>query len=184
MGEKLKERIAYNANGNILKYLRKSIKGTDAHMDSPNYFYYANTNQLKRITDSIPPNTYTSEQDNLILDIDGQPDNNYCYDAIGNLIKDSLEQITSIKWNVYGKIQEITRVASDEVHVTNIKYSYDALGNRISQVVTTNDNKYYTWYIRDAQGNIMSTYTAEGDDEDLENLTLKESENSCTVAAG
>ncbi|OQP52818.1 hypothetical protein A4H97_24270 [Niastella yeongjuensis] len=177
MGENLKERITYDGNGNILKYLRKSIEGADAFMDSLNYFYYSGTNKLRRITDSIPANTYTSKQDNLILDIDGQLDSNYCYDAIGNLIKDRLEQITSIKWNVYGKIQEINRVATTEVPVTNIKYSYDALGNRISQIVTTTDNKYYTWYVRDAQGNILSTYTAEGDDEDLENLPFKHAEN-------
>ena len=174
MSDTLKERVAYDGNGNILKYLRKSIDG--GHMDSLNYFYYTGTNKLKRVTDSVPPNTYTSQQDNLILDVDSQPDKNYCYDAIGNLIKDSLEQITSIKWNVYGKIQEIDRVATAEVPVTNIKYSYDALGKRISQVITTNDNnKYYTWFVRDGHGNIMSTYTAEGDDED--DLHLKHSEN-------
>jgi RHS repeat-associated protein len=175
MGQRLKERIAYDANGNILKYLRKSITGTDAHMDSLNYLYYANTNRLKRITDSIQANTYTSSQDNLILDIDNQPDNNYVYDAIGNLIKDSAEHITGIKWNVYGKIQEITKnVAGD---ITTIKYTYDALGNRISQtVIPPSDDPVVTWYVRDAQGNLMSIYSAEGDGSDLEDLTLKQSE--------
>jgi len=68
--------ISYGANGNIVKYLRKRITGNAAHMDSLNYFYYTGTNRLKQITESIPPNMYTSSQDNLILNIDGQFDNN------------------------------------------------------------------------------------------------------------
>jgi RHS repeat-associated protein len=144
-------------------------------MDSLNYFYNGNTNRLNHISDSFSAGTFDGGPDHNIVDIDGQPDNNYTYDAIGNLIKDSAEKITSIKWNVYGKIEEINREATTEIPVTNIKYSYDALGNRISQEITTTDNKYYTWYVRDAQGNILSTYTAEGTD-DLEDLNLKLSE--------
>jgi RHS repeat-associated protein len=172
MNENLKERIAYDANGNIKKYLRKSITGTTADMDSLNYYYYANTNRLRRITDSVPASAYV-HPDNRIIDIDGQPDNNYGYDAIGNLIKDSAEKITGIKWNVYGKIEEINRVATTAAPAANIKYTYDAMGNRISQVVTSGGTKYYTWYVRDAQGNIMSTYTTEGANSDLGALTLK-----------
>jgi hypothetical protein len=157
MGERLKERIAYDANGNILKYLRNSIDATATAMDSLSYQYFAGTNQLKRVRDNVPANAYTSP-DNKITDIDDQPENNYAYDAIGNLVKDSAEKITDIKWNVYGKITEITRTATDAVPTTNVQYRYDALGNRIGQVVTVlNGNKYYTWYVRDAQGNILST---------------------------
>lgn len=74
-------------------------------MDSLNYQYYAGTNQLRRITDSVPTNGY-NDTEGRIVDIDNQSENNYAYDAIGNLIKDSAEKISSIKWNVYGKIQE------------------------------------------------------------------------------
>ncbi|OQP52513.1 hypothetical protein [Niastella populi] len=116
MGENLKERISYDANGNIQKHLRKSITGTAAHMDSLRYYYYGGTIKLKRITDSVPTNGYT-HADGFIIDIDGQPDNNYVYDAIGNLIKDSTEKITAIKWNVYGKITEITRIPTAQVPV-------------------------------------------------------------------
>jgi RHS repeat-associated protein len=157
MGEQLKERITYDDNGNIKKYLRKSIDGT--HMDSLTYEYYAATNQLRRIIDSVPANVYTG----YVPDIETQADNNYTYDSIGNLVKDNAEGITNIKWNVYGKIQEISRTATTALPVRNIKYTYDALGNRISQIDSTSGGmKYYTWYVRDAQGNILSTYTAEG----------------------
>ncbi|WP_207513120.1 RHS repeat-associated core domain-containing protein [Longitalea luteola] len=175
MGERLKERIVYDANGNIQKYLRKGITGTAAHMDSLNYFYYAGTNRLKHISDSIAANAYTTPG-NRIIDIDGQSDSNYVYDAIGNLIKDKKENITDIKWNVYGKIQEITRTPTAEVPASNIKYTYDALGNRIGQEVTSGATKYYSWYVRDGQGNLLSTYTAEGSASDLSALVLKQTE--------
>ncbi|WP_207512921.1 LamG-like jellyroll fold domain-containing protein [Longitalea luteola] len=177
MGENLKERIAYDANGNILKYLRKSISGTPADMDSLNYHYYANTNQLKRVTDNVPANAFPGSQDNQALaDVETQADNNYGYDSIGNLIRDDAEKLTDIKWNVYGKIQEISKAATATAPATHIQYSYDAAGNRISEVVTSGGNKYYTWYVRDAQGNVLSTYTAEGNNNDLAALDLKQAE--------
>jgi RHS repeat-associated protein len=143
-------------------------------MDSLHYEYYANTNRLRRIRDSVPANGFV-DQNNRILDIDGQADNNYGYDAIGNLVRDDAEHITNIKWNVYGKIQEITKNVSGAI--TTIKYTYDASGNRISQtVISPSDDPMYTWYVRDAQGNIMSTYKAKGDASDLEDLTLMQSE--------
>ena len=174
MGETAKERVAYDANGNIQKYLRKSIQG--GVMDSLNYYYYANTNRLKFITDNVPASGYDGGPDHLITDIDGQADNNYTYDAIGNLIADNAEKITSIKWNVYGKIQEIIRTAAANAPATDIKYSYDATGNRISQVVTSGGTKHYTWYVRDAQGNMLSTYTADGNATNLASLQLNQAE--------
>jgi RHS repeat-associated protein len=77
---------------------------------------------------------------------------------------------------VYGKIQEINKSATTLAPATKIQYTYDALGNRISQVVTTSDTKSYTWYVRDAQGNLLSTYTANGDATDLADLEVNQSE--------
>jgi phage tail protein X len=150
MGDRLKERITYDANGNIQKYLRNSIDPNQLRMDSLNYRYYAGTNQLRRITDSVHPNDY-NDPEGRIVDLDGQSDSNYVYDSIGNLVKDRKEKIDSIKWNVYGKIQEI--VKNDVGAITTIKYTYDALGNRISQTVIlpAGGDKVYTWYVRDAQ---------------------------------
>jgi hypothetical protein len=47
MGERLKERIAYDANGNIMNYLRKSLNGGTADMDSLTYKYYAGYQPVK-----------------------------------------------------------------------------------------------------------------------------------------
>jgi hypothetical protein len=60
-------------------------------------------------------------------------------------------------------------------NITTIKYTYDALGNRISQlVISATEDPKYTWFVRDAQGNLLSTYTAEGDEIDLEDLDLEQ----------
>jgi hypothetical protein len=76
-----KERVSYDPNGNILKYLRN---GTTAGsrplgMDDLTYNYYASTNKLSGLNDAVPSSNYTE-------DIDDQgTGNNYTYDAIGNL---------------------------------------------------------------------------------------------------
>jgi len=85
------------------------------------------------------------------------------YDSIGNLIKDGIEHISAIKWNVYGKITEIDHSTTTTSHPTkNIYYYYDAGGNRIGKNTTRGDSiaASYTWYVRDASGNVMATYAA------------------------
>ncbi|HEY4481246.1 MAG TPA: RHS repeat-associated core domain-containing protein, partial [Candidatus Brocadiaceae bacterium] len=118
-------------------------------MDSLTYKYYAGTNQLRQVRDSVNANNYA-------VDIDNQSDtSNYVYDAIGNLILDKAEGIDSIKWNVYGKITDIYKHDS-----TVISYTYDASGNRISKTVIppSGGGGAVTWYVRDATGNVMSVY--------------------------
>jgi RHS repeat-associated protein len=168
-----KERIAYDANGNILKYLRKGRYG-DTPMDSLTYNYTYNAqgqlqhNMLNFVRDRV---NNTSPYANASRDdLEDQATGNYSYDEIGNLVKDNKESITNIKWSVYGKILEITRTATAENTTTNtsandvvkINYSYDAAGNRISKRVQKSTGRtFYTWYARDAQGNVMATYTVD-----------------------
>ncbi|MEO8666753.1 MAG: RHS repeat-associated core domain-containing protein, partial [Ignavibacteria bacterium] len=111
-------------------------------MDSLNYKYYANNNQLSQVRDNVSATKYTT-------DIDNQNANNYTYDAIGNMTSEAAENITNIKWNVYGKILNITKSGA----VT--RYVYDASGNRTMKQTTTDT----TVYVRDASGNVMSVYT-------------------------
>jgi len=49
------------------------------------------------------------------------------YDEIGNLIQDKAENLTNINWNVYGKITGISRAGAT---ASEIKYTYDAAGNK------------------------------------------------------
>ena len=145
------ESIAYDPNGNIQQYKRNgnnTFAGKPIGMDSLNYAYTAGTNKLDHITDSVPSGNYTT-------DIDGQSSGNYQYDSIGELISDAASGISNITWTVYGKIDSITKNGD-----TTIKFSYDPGGNRISKSVTHAGQTETTWYVRDAQGNVMSVYTA------------------------
>jgi len=140
-----KERVSYDPNGNIKTYLRNGavLGGSPLAMDNLNYRYLPGTNQLDHVDDNVSATNYS-------IDIDDQDTLNYTYDQIGNLTKDVAEGITNISWTVYGKISSISK--SDG---TNIQYTYDASGNRISKKV--NDKE--TWYLRDASGNVMSIYS-------------------------
>jgi RHS repeat-associated protein len=140
-----RERISYDPNGNILTYNRHG-DAARLSMDSLSYFYTSNTNRLHKVTDAA---TDAGANYNLYNDIkQGQADNNYQYDAIGNMIKDNSESITDISWSVYGKILSITKSGAV------IRYVYDARGNRIMKQTTTDT----TVYVRDASGDVMSVY--------------------------
>ncbi len=92
------------------------------------------------------------------------PVGNYEYDEIGNLIKDKAEEIAEIKWNVYGKIASIKRTVTGAK--PNLRFEYDASGNRVAKLIYINNNlsdpfgslEKATYYMRDAQGNVMATY--------------------------
>jgi RHS repeat-associated protein len=171
--QEYKERVAYDANGNITKYLRNGFGGM-LNMDSLTYNYnkvggQLINNQLNYIRDNVTAGNYTE-------DLDNQAVNNYGYDSIGNLVRDNLENITLINWNAYGKITEIQRNPTGSNPVTNIQYTYDALGNRVSKRVAKGTAATYTWYVRDAQGNIMATYTSDGTGTNYSSYTLLLSE--------
>ncbi|MBL0133411.1 MAG: hypothetical protein IPP79_05005 [Chitinophagaceae bacterium] len=128
------ERIAYDGNGNILKYFRNgaadnTFPGYQATIDSLNYKYYPNTNRLQRVIDTVPYDKLGVNSWEFNYDIDSQKVvNNYQYDSIGNLISDAAEKISTIKWSVYGKILEIKKTDTVTNHVINIHYKYDAMG--------------------------------------------------------
>tara|TARA_R110000782_G_scaffold270485_1_gene371932 strand:- start:608 stop:13822 length:13215 start_codon:yes stop_codon:yes gene_type:complete len=115
--------------------------------------------------------------------------NNYMYDPIGNLIADKQEEIHKINWTVYGKIKSIIRMASSLKK--NLIFEYDANGNRIAKHqygnMTPNsstinfdpaiptDWEKSTYYVRDAQGNVMAIYEYTIDDATQDNhYTLTE----------
>jgi RHS repeat-associated protein len=149
-----KERVSYDANGNILSYVRNGSaqNGGFLAMDNLTYGYNKDinnklvNNQLRHVKDAVNDLNYQE-------DIDNQPDDNYGYDANGNLIKDTKEGITNITWNVYNKISSITKSTG------TINYTYDVSGNRLSKVV----NGRTTWYVRDASGNVMAVYEQRSD---------------------
>jgi RHS repeat-associated protein len=159
------ESIAYDANGNILKYLRKGANGAAGplDMDSLNYKYNRDVNgnivdnRLNHVRDQVSNGNYT-------VDIDNQSNNNYTYDKIGNLKTDVAETISNIDWTVYGKIKGIVKSSS----TVNIEYGYDPGGNRTWKKVNISggeiDEETNTWYIRDAQGNTLAVYSKKNSD--------------------
>jgi RHS repeat-associated protein len=164
-----KERVQYDANGNILSYLRQgAASASGLSMDQMTYQYerqsngQLKSNKLRYVYDNIVNSNYpediesqttlTNEGD-VLTDLSTLNSNdNFAYDPIGNLIKDTKEGISQIEWNVYGKIKAIHKGS------TLIQYTYDASGNRISKKV----NNKTTWYVRDASGNVMGVYEKEG----------------------
>jgi RHS repeat-associated protein len=141
-----KESVAYDPNGNIRTYLRNGDAARTA-MDNLSYTYNSGTNQLNKVSDAAADATTNYSQYNDLRT--GQPNNNYRYDAIGNLVADSSEGISRIDWTVYGKINYIVKSAD------TIRYGYDAAGNRIMKQTPTDT----TFYVRDASGNVLSVYT-------------------------
>jgi len=126
--QKYDEDYSYDANGNILTLKRHDDKA--AVMDDFNYSYYANTNRL--LKHKTAGGTYE-------------------YDAIGNLIKDNNENL-SIAWTPSGKVRSVVKPD------TTIYFRYDAMGNRIAKIVSTDSKSDTTAYVRDASGNVMTIY--------------------------
>jgi RHS repeat-associated protein len=147
----------YDANGNILNLTRKDDTGND--LDNLVYTYETkangyqrNTNKLRSVDDAVMNSANTS-------DIEDQSNDNYTYDAIGNLISDRSEEIENIEWSVSGKVLSVTRTQASTK--PNLEFSYDASGQRVcKKVIKPNGTITSTYYVRDASGNVMSVYTA------------------------
>jgi RHS repeat-associated protein len=167
----------YDANGNIQYQQRADSTGTI--FDKLSYRYKLDPtgrlfqNRLYHVNDSVTnralvkddiddEGVFTATAD-TINDI-----NNYRYDEMGNLKHDSQEEIDTITWTVFGKIKKIVR--TDTSSKPDLEFNYDGNGKRISKIVkphgTSVDNGgtdiptqwASTYYVRDAQGNIMTTY--------------------------
>jgi len=154
--------FSYDADGNIMNQVRNG-KVAIPDMDRLAYFYYDANNNIFDPTAGIPSNATNKlahvkddvADGNYTEDIDKQNPGNYKYNAIGNLISDDAEHITGIDWNLQNKIAKITKSTGP-----NLVFQYDAFGNRVMKDVTggTPTQNATTFYVRDAQGNIMATY--------------------------
>lgn len=177
-----KTQYTYDRNGNIKTLLRHDEAGGE--MDHLSYEYANENNQLNKVKEALGSNTADGRGD-----IEGE--HLYTYDAIGNLQSESSQErlpdangnyalrqvVMNIDWNVYGKIKAIYKdVDFNGVnHQEQIRFSYDASGNRTQKTVWRDAGSYdgveaadgkettVTYYVRDAQGNVMSVYTREFD---------------------
>ncbi|HRO99096.1 MAG TPA: RHS repeat-associated core domain-containing protein [Flavobacteriales bacterium] len=158
----------YDANGNIETVRRYDGAGT-GHYDSFAYHHHTSSgrkqqNRLYELIDAATMNT-GSDIVTTATGFDNTPNgvnanNNYGYDALGNLVRDEREDIELIHWTVAGKVDSIQRPGTSSR--SPLKFRYGASGQRVSKQVgdfyATEPGAYREHYIRDAQGNIMATY--------------------------
>ncbi|MBO9571705.1 MAG: hypothetical protein J7497_05785, partial [Chitinophagaceae bacterium] len=167
-----RERVSYDANGNILTYVRHGY-GSNIPMDSLTYYYWDknSNNQLEHIADGVTTSTYTS-------DLKNQNNYNYHYDDIGNLINDPANGVAWTRWNVYGKLTNLFTNYSGANDLYALGYIYDPNGNRLEKDVYYNDipccARTKEWYARDAQGNVMAVYTVTSNSGESAPLILSE----------
>lgn len=164
-----KNTFTYDPNGNILEQFRNGNGATTAaqSMDDLTYNYYANTNQLEYVDDAGTAGNFGD-------DLETQGAANYTYSAIGELEHDASEGIDLITWDINGKIHTIERTpgwsipgSSPAEYPSDLEFMYDAMGNRICKIEKPRDNAgilnedtwIYTYYVRDASGNVMGVYT-------------------------
>jgi RHS repeat-associated protein len=146
---------SYDRNGNITDLMRLDGE-TNQTMDNLEYSYKSGTDQLDYVKDLVTDNNLFPN------DVDNQSIGNYDYDAIGNLTKDVAEGISNITWTPSGKVASIERGSQPTKARPMLNFEYDGMGNRVKKVVTfvEGGRNFYksTYYVRDAQGNLMATY--------------------------
>lgn len=149
------EQYAFDGNGNIFSLHRNGGK-SKIEMDKMSYTYGQRNNRLTHVKDGVAASNYPVQPGkNAIYDIDNQNNNNYTYDRLGNMVSDASEGLT-MEWNVSGKVRRIkdSNGLPHETAAKEINMVYDPLGNRVAKIV----NNKATYYVRDAQGNVMATY--------------------------
>lgn len=181
----------YDGNGNLMTLSRNSIdvdqsNGVQNMMDQLSYSYpevsgLKVSNRLEMVHDAVDETTQNDQQD----DIEGY--HHYEYDAIGNLVKEygssapsfdpNTDELMTVNWNLQGKVASVERPSYS--NAPEITFTYDAQGNRVKKKVQPANTDTYieTFYVRDAQGNIMAVYDKEYNDITEGNemvLTLKE----------
>jgi|TARA_B110000090_G_scaffold8918_2_gene9168 hypothetical protein len=122
------------------------------------------SNKLYHVNDNITSSTYYTEDiDDMgtFLSSNVATDNNFTYDAIGNLKTDKSEFIGNIEWTVYGKIKKIIRSVGGGNTKPNLEFAYGPDGNRIRKIVKPRDPSTgaeslasdwtTTYYVRDAR---------------------------------
>lgn len=129
----------YDANGNIETVQRYDGAGT-GHYDSFAYHYHTSggrkqQNRLYELIDAATMNT-GSDIVTTATGFDNTPNgvnanNNYGYDALGNLVRDDREDIELIHWTVAGKVDSIQRPGTSSR--SPLKLRYGASGQRVSK---------------------------------------------------
>lgn len=135
--------ILYDKNGNILGLTRRGkAENNNSYPLWDDLQYSYNGNQLQSVTDSAP----VTDAHLGFNDDSGVDNQDYIYDANGNMKSDSNKGITSI---VYNHLNLPTSLLFG--NIGQIGYIYDATGIKLKKIVTTpttiNDTEYVGNYI-------------------------------------
>lgn len=156
----------FDPNGNLDSLKRYALKtGVSTLMDHFNYKYEetinsGNNNRLSWVDDVAGLSQFSN------ADIDNSMDSsNYDYDAIGQMIQDTDEGISSIDWKVTNKVEQVNYTSGKKIH-----FDYDGMGNRVAKHVMEGSDTTSTYYFLDAQGNSMTTYQFRTANDSLELL--------------
>jgi hypothetical protein len=125
--------LAYDANGNIESMRQMGLKvNNSAPIDELAYKYNSNSNQLFSVTDTASdPNTTLGDFHDGTNPA-GSAD--YSYDGNGNLTEDQNKGITNIHYN-YLNLPDSVSFGTTK---GNIKFVYDAAGDKLQKIVTDN----------------------------------------------
>ncbi|MBV6655166.1 MAG: RHS repeat-associated core domain-containing protein, partial [Mameliella sp.] len=139
------------ANGNILSLYRKS--STTSFMDGLQYDYLPNTNLLYEVTDNVSSGAFSG-------DFDTGSTSRYAYDGAGNIVDDTLA-FSRTRWNAYGKVARVNHPNQKK----RVTFGYGPNQNRVLKQVHDRNSSttINTWYLRDAQGNVLAVYHQDSD---------------------
>ena len=165
-----KNTFAYDAMGSIETATANNAAGVA--IDNQDYRYqmlggHKVSNRLYAINDSAAVTSGNDLLNQIAFDTTTatiNTVNNYSYDEIGERKSNKQDSIAEIKWTVYEKLKEVTRTAG--CHKYNLKFEYDPFGKRVAKHVYNNGDTllYSEYYVRDAMGNLMTTYKYTYDD--------------------
>ncbi len=149
--------LTYDNNGNIQTLNRNGYlsSGSQRGMDQLTYSYTALSNKLHKVSDALSSTAYPGEIKN------GQSDNNYLYDEIGQMTADGQKGLY-LNYDAYGNVETVWLDANRTL--LKAQFKYDEGGQRLYKRMLYRDaqlnisNTKETWYVRDGGGTVVSTY--------------------------
>lgn len=160
-----------------MKYFYPNTSGLPAPPFSGPVWSF-NSNRLSIVVDYVADNNYDVDID----DETGAPGgtgtasvDNYDYNEIGNMFIDKSEAIKAIVWSVDRKVKRVLRsgipktLSTGAYYPPDMEYHYDVSRRRVLKIekpwnqstgtLMSQLNWRYTYYVYDATGNVMATYT-------------------------
>jgi len=119
--------LTYDKNGNMQSMTQNGVlaSGASSAVDRLAYTYQPGSNRLAKVMDTV---TNTASEKLGDFQDGANTDDDYLYDANGNLTKDQNKSITSITYN-YLNLPEVITVQNKGT----VNYLYDASGNKLKK---------------------------------------------------